>query len=288
MVTLLELRDFAPAGRDDMLKAIAENWRYADRAGIDTPLRICHFMAQIFVESAGLRVAEENLHYSAKRLVAVWPSRFKSLAAAEPYSADPRALANKVYGGRMGNTGADDGWTYRGRGPKQITGKENYREIGRRIGVDLLKDPDALLKPAIGFRAAVAYWEMTRCNRHADRNDIRAVTKAVNGGYNGLADRRAAFRAATRVWGDDQVAEIGGKGPLASNTGRASLVGGGAVGLATVAEGVSQARELASGSADISDLLGVPLITVILGIIAIGAIVYILRDRFFIARHEGL
>jgi hypothetical protein len=107
-----------------------------------------------------------------------------------------------------------------------------------------------LFGPAIGANAAMWYWDQAGCNRHADKNDIRAVTKAVNGGYNGLADRRAAFRKAVDIWGSEQVSEIGAKGPATSNIGRASLAGIG-----------SQAYEvssLVSSGRDISDAFGVP------------------------------
>ena len=156
MITLQDLREFAPAGSPTMLVAIVEHWHFATEAGIETPLRISHLMAQLYVESAGFRSSEENLRYSAKRLMAVWPKRFPALAAAERYAFNPEALANQVYGGRMGNTERGDGWKYRGRGPKQITGRDNYRLIGGILGLDLEDDPDLLLRPDIGFKAAVA------------------------------------------------------------------------------------------------------------------------------------
>lgn len=92
----------------------------------------------------------ENLNYtSAASVRGTWPSRFKSDAAAKPYVRNPQALANKVYGGRMGNTGPDDGWNYRGRGFPQTTGKDNYARSGKIVGVDLVKEPDRILEPRI-------------------------------------------------------------------------------------------------------------------------------------------
>lgn len=111
-----------------------------DRWGIDTPARVAHFLAQVGVESGGLARVEENLSYSAERLMTVWPSRFKTLAAAQAYARNPEALANKVYGGRMGSTQPGDGWRYRGRGLKQLTGRNNYKEYAEayRVGIAVL------------------------------------------------------------------------------------------------------------------------------------------------------
>lgn len=288
-MNLDDLREFAPGGRPDLLRAIADHWDVARRAGINTPLRICHFMAQMHVESMGFRKTEEDLSYSAKRLQAVWPKRFPTAAAAAPFAKNPRALANHVYGGRMGNRGesSDDGWRYRGRGPKQITGRANYQQIGDDIDVDLEADPELLLDPVIGFKAAVAFWKRAGCNRDADRNDIRAVTKRVNGGYNGLADRRAAFRSAVRIWGEDEVSEIGGKGPANSNTGRAVLAGG-AAGIAALAEQGREVADLVNSGMSIWDSLYQVSPTAALLLLIGGVLIFIFRDRLFIAENEGL
>ncbi|GAA4108943.1 glycoside hydrolase family 19 protein [Aminobacter aganoensis] len=283
---LNKLKAFAPGGKPALIKALADAWPAMEAAGIDTPLRISHFMAQIFVESGGLRVAEENLRYSASRLCAVWPKRFPTLQSAEPFANNPQALANKVYGGRMGNEKPGDGWRYRGRGPKQITGRDNYRAIGREMGLDLEGDPDLLLDPKNGVRAAIAFWVMNGCNAPADRNDIRGVTRKVNGGYNGLADRRAAFRRAVAIWGEGEVSEIG-KPASRSNIGKASLFAGGLAssGIGSQLYEVSSAIE--SGQS-ISTSLGISLFTLVLLVAVFVLLVYIFRDRLFIAKHEGL
>lgn len=177
---IAELKRFAPAAKHTVVSGLVQAWPYAEQAEITTPARICHFVSQCFVESKGFTDVEEDLKYSAKRLTVVWPKRFPTLASAAPYANNPQALANKVYGGRMGNSGPDEGWKYRGRGIKQITGKDNYRACGRALGIDLMEDPDALFDPAIGARAAIWYWSQAGCNRFADKNDIRGVTKAIN------------------------------------------------------------------------------------------------------------
>lgn len=145
------------------------------------------FLGQVLHESAGLERFEENLNYSADRLCKVWPSRFHTLDDARPYERNPEALANKVYGGRMGNTEPGDGWRYRGRGPIQLTGKDNYRAVGNLMGQDLVGLPELLEQPRYALEAAIAWWE----DRIPDSmlGDTEKVSRRVNGGLIGLADR---------------------------------------------------------------------------------------------------
>ncbi|MBV9247503.1 MAG: protease, partial [Methylobacteriaceae bacterium] len=124
LITADQLHRISPVARSDIVAAIIDK---ADEMfpayGLATLLRVRHFLAQVAEETGGLRVLEEDLDYSAMRLMQVWPARFPTLATAEPYAHNPRRLADRVYGGRMGNTGPDDGWKYRGRGLLQTTGK---------------------------------------------------------------------------------------------------------------------------------------------------------------------
>src|SRR5256885_1044045 len=125
-----------PKARPEYLAALARGDALFRQHGITTPLRLAHFLAQILHESGGLTIAEENLDYSARRMTQVWPRRFPTLADAAPYAHNPRTLAAKVYNGRMGNRpGSDDGYSYRGRGLMQTTGRENYARMGRLCGV---------------------------------------------------------------------------------------------------------------------------------------------------------
>jgi putative chitinase len=158
---------------------------------IDTVLRLAHFLAQCAHESQNFTRLVENLNYtSAQRLIAIWPSRFRSVAAAEPFVRNPEALANNVYGGRMGNTAPSDGWRYRGRGIKMITGKDNYTVAARRVGLDLVNRPELAADPVNSVLLACDYWANRAINPLADRDDLEAVTRAINGGLIGLADRR--------------------------------------------------------------------------------------------------
>lgn len=172
---------------------VAAMWSivFADVIGPDTfsqgDAEIDDFLGQVLHESSGLSRLSENLNYSAERLCAVWPKRFSTLADAQPYARNPEALANKVYGGRMGNTQAGDGWLYRGRGPIQLTGRDNYAAVGALLGMDLINEPELMEQPEIALRATVAWWE----DRIPDSflGDVEKVTKRVNGGLIGLADR---------------------------------------------------------------------------------------------------
>jgi putative chitinase len=152
------------------------------------------FLGQVLHESAGLTVLEENLNYGAQRLMAVWPKRFPTLAKAAQYAHNPERLANYVYAGRLGNTQPGDGWQYRGRGPIQVTGKDNYAKVGDLMGQDLINNPDLMAQPHYALEAAIAWWE----DRIPDAmlGDSERVTTRVNGGLIGLADREQLTLAA--------------------------------------------------------------------------------------------
>ena len=147
---------------------------------------IDQFLGQILYESQGLTRMEENLRYSAQRIMQVWPSRFPTLADAAPCAYDPERLANRVYGGRYGNTEPGDGWRYRGRGPIQLTFKDNYRRIGDLVGQDLVGIPDLAAQPRFALEIAIAWWE----DQIPDEllGDPAKVRKRVNGSLRGLAE----------------------------------------------------------------------------------------------------
>ena len=150
-------------------------------------LELDDFLGQILHESHGLSQFCENLNYSPERLCQVWPTRFRTLADARPYARNPEALANRVYGGRMGNVEPGDGWRFRGRAPIQITGRDNYAMVGDLMGQDLTVMPELLEQPRFALEACILWWE----DRIPDSalGDPEKVTKRVNGGLIGLADR---------------------------------------------------------------------------------------------------
>lgn len=160
--------------------------------------KVAAFLANTSHESAGYTVLEENLNYTAERLMAVWPRRFPDMTSALPYARNPQALAERVYGGRMGNTEPGDGWRFRGRGIMQTTGRANYERAGQRLNLPLLEHPDWLLQPVNAARSAAAFWVD---NRLDEIDDFVAQVKVINGGTNGLAERQALYARAVAALG---------------------------------------------------------------------------------------
>lgn len=162
-----------------------------DKAGINTPFRLAHFFAQLEHES-GLKPISENLNYSADGLLRTFP-RYFTTAQAREYARKPEAIANRVYANRMGNRAetSGDGWKYRGRGFIQLTGKKNYKALTDYAKVDYVANPDLLLNEADAMISAIWFWSTNNLNRFADKDDATGLTKAINGGTNGLEHRRA-------------------------------------------------------------------------------------------------
>jgi len=198
----------APRATKNYLKAFEEGEKYLEKMGVsNSMLRLSHFLAQILHETGLLRVEIENLNYTAKRLVRVWPTRFKPRGVTDPntVAGRPGALANLVYGGRMGNNTVNDGWTYRGRSFLQATGKasyENITQIARNYVPeypDLVHKPDAILLPEWSLLAACAIWDFKGCNVQADADSVAGVTKLINGGSIGLCERSMLQAKALKV-----------------------------------------------------------------------------------------
>ena len=178
---------------------------------INTPQRIAAFLAQTAHESGGYTMLSENLNYRAATLAACWPNRFAVLGAdkkpikengklvptavANSIAGKPELIANLVYSSRMGNGPAEsgEGWAFRGRGLKQLTGKFNYTKCGEALGVDLVGNPDLLLEPLYAARSAGWFWKSNNLSSFADAGDIKGMTKKINGGYIGLEDRQKRY-----------------------------------------------------------------------------------------------
>jgi len=158
---------------------------------INTPKRQACFIGQCMHESGGFKFLKENLNYSAKALMATWPSRFPDADTAEKYARQPEMIANKVYSGRMGNTEDGDGAKYIGRGLIQLTGKDNYRAFGEAIGEDLVSTPQLVEEPRYAALSAGWFWNKRGLNALADVMDVETMSKRINGGTIGMADRIA-------------------------------------------------------------------------------------------------
>ncbi|NEW89543.1 glycoside hydrolase family 19 protein [Rhodopseudomonas sp. WA056] len=184
------------------------------RHGIDTPLLVAHVMAQVSHECGAGRDVVENLNYTAARMMQVWPSRFPTPASAAPYAHNPEALAAKVYNGRMGNApGSADGWTYRGRGAVQTTGRDGYARLARVTGLDLVRRPDLVNDPRHFLACGVADFVACGCLPFARADDVVGVTRRLNGGAIGLAARKAWLARWKAALGDAPV--IAASPPLA-------------------------------------------------------------------------
>lgn len=168
----------------------------AAKFGIDTPIKLAHFLAQCGHESGGFRVTSENLNYSAQGLKNIFPKYFRTVIA-ENYARNPQKIANLVYGNRMGNgpESSGDGFKYRGRGYIQLTGKDNYSAFGKAIGEDIASNPD-LVQNKYPLLSAAWFFYRNCLKKCVDASDatVTAVTKCVNGGTIGLPDRLKHFK----------------------------------------------------------------------------------------------
>ncbi len=180
---------------------------------INTPQRVAGFLSQTSHESGGYTMLSENLNYRAATLAACWPNRFAVLgpdkkpirengklvptAVANSIAGKPELIANLVYSSRMGNGPAEsgEGWKYRGRGLKQLTGKFNYEKCGQALGIDLVGNPDLLLEPMAAARSAGWFWKANNLSAFADIDDIKGMTKKINGGLIGYEQRQALYDA---------------------------------------------------------------------------------------------
>ena len=171
---------------------------------IDTPKRVAGFIAQTAHESASYKTITENLNYSAKALDAIFGKYFKRAGVdAQEYHRQPRKIANRIYAGRMdnGNTSSGDGWTFRGGGILQLTGRYNYTQFGKTVGMSPEEATEYVRTPKGAIESACWFWTVNDINKYCDKNDIVGMTKRINGGTIGLADRKKHYAHALAVFG---------------------------------------------------------------------------------------
>jgi len=170
---------------------------------IDTPQRVAAFLAQSAHESGGFRFLKENLNYKAASLRKVFPKYFPSDELASAYANKPEMIANRVYGGRMGNGDehSGDGYKYCGRGLIQLTGKSNYQNFADSIETAVEDIPEFLATFEGAVQSACWFWESNNLNQFADKGDILTMTKRINGGTIGLSDRIEHYNHAMKVLG---------------------------------------------------------------------------------------
>lgn len=161
------------------------------RWNITTIKQQAAFIGQCGHECGNFTKLEENLNYAADRLMKIWPKRFPTLEAAQPYHRNPRKIANKVYANRMGNRdeASDDGWRFRGSGWLQLTGHDNFFHAGKAIGVDFVMQPDLVRTPEYAALTAGWFWSTHNLNALAEAGNHVQLTKKINGGDIGLKDR---------------------------------------------------------------------------------------------------
>lgn len=181
---------------------------------INTSLRVAQWIAQVGHESGDFRTVTENLNYRTTALTAMFGRRISASDAArlgrddtKGQKANPEGIANMIYGGEwgvrnLGNTQPGDGWRFRGRGLIQVTGRSNYAACSRALYGDeqiLLNEPNILAEPDGAIRSACWFWNHRKLNALADREDLEGVTRLINGGTNGLEDRRVRYARAKQA-----------------------------------------------------------------------------------------
>jgi putative chitinase len=190
---LEKLKGHIPDAVIAMIPAVAQKFQ------IDSALRLAHFLAQCGHESGGFRLTKENLNYSAKGLNGIFKKYFPTLESALPYERKPEKIANKVYGGRMGNgpESSGDGAKFCGRGYIQLTGKDNYTAFGKSIGEDVCANPQVVAEK-YALLSAAWFFNKNKLHTMADGGAsdavVTSITKRVNGGTIGLPDRIKHFK----------------------------------------------------------------------------------------------
>jgi putative chitinase len=202
--TLAAVSQLAPQAKSNYVQAIREGGPLFEQHGITTPMRMSHFMAQAMTETGGFKLLRESMSYSVPRMLEIFGvgnhSARVTAAEAPGLAHNERALAERVYGlgnprkaEELGNTQPGDGFLFRGNGVLQTTGRGAHKRMGRAVGLDFEANPELVTAPEHALKPALTEWSNGNLNHFADVNDIRTITKRINGGFNGFEDRKAFF-----------------------------------------------------------------------------------------------
>lgn len=183
------LKKMAPNAMPTVVDAFRSADAVFESFSLTSPLVLAHFLAQASHETGAFTRLEENLNYNASRLMAVWPKRFPSLDIAKAHAGKPERIANKVYGGRLGNVAPDDGWRYRGQGLLHPTGRANYARLGRLSQLPLEQQPELVRAARYMLPIALHDWNSRKLTPLALADDLEGITRNINGGLNGLENR---------------------------------------------------------------------------------------------------
>lgn len=205
---------------------VAERWlphvqRALERFDISSSRQVAAWIAQTAHESGGYTMLTENLNYKATTMAACWPKRFAEVGQdgkpkrdakgvlvpnkfALALAGKPELIANVVYANRMGNGPVEsgDGFAFRGRGLKQLTGRENVTRFSKAVGVDCVSNPDLLTSPEYAALSAAWFWSVNKCGALADADDFVGLTRKINGGTIGLDDRQRRYKAVLQAIND--------------------------------------------------------------------------------------
>lgn len=184
-----KLDKISPKLKLEVLLALFEKYE------INTLNRVCGFLAQCAHESGNFKFTSENLNYSSSALLKVFPKYFKDEALAKEYERKPEKIASRVYANRMGNGDEEskEGYKFRGRGYIQLTGKNNYLDFAKSIGKSLDEAVEYCSSDEGALESALYFWKREKLNELCDKDDIKAMTKRINGGFNGLEDRKQKY-----------------------------------------------------------------------------------------------
>jgi putative chitinase len=202
MITIELLQKIAPKTKKEVLESYLPhlNKLCKEHKLFDDKKRIAAFLAQIAHESGGFNFIKENLNYSAKALQTVFKKYYPTEKDALAHERKPEQIANRVYANRMGNgtEQSGDGWTFRGRGLIQLTGKDNYTKFAKSVNKTLDETVKYLETQEGAIMSAIWFWNENKLNQYCDKDDFLTLTKRINGGTNGLADREHHYKEAMK------------------------------------------------------------------------------------------